>query len=347
MMSEEIDRQKENVLGDYRELQQKAWKSFVVGCCAALSFESIAGFVEFIKQSMSFLAPLNLNWPGLLDPSVQGAVIVQTPNGDSFLRAYGTLPHPNILGGFAFVLLLGPIALFLRKEKPNHLALFLITLGISLLALTFSRSAWLALIAFGLILVWKLRYFDRKRLVLLLVVGILSFVLTLLPYRQLVQSRTTDTTSTSEQFSFIGRLWLNHEALQMIGERPFAGVGIGSFIIELSRRAGVGYIVEPVHNLLLLAGAELGIPGLLVVVGVFASLAYSLFNAHDPNAILVGAITIGLAAIGLFDHYLWTLAPGRLMLGSVLGLFFGQVNRRGQPTDSLANTHEIILDASR
>ncbi len=28
----------------------------------------------------------------------------------------------------------------------------------------------------------------------------------------------------------------------------------------------------------------------------------------------------GLAVIGIFDHYLWTLAPGRLMLGFVLGL---------------------------
>jgi hypothetical protein len=28
--------------------------------------------------------------------------------------------------------------------------------------------------------------------------------------------------------------------------------------------------------------------------------------------------------ISLFDHYLWTLAPGRLMLGLVIGLFAGQ-----------------------
>jgi hypothetical protein len=28
--------------------------------------------------------------------------------------------------------------------------------------------------------------------------------------------------------------------------------------------------------------------------------------------------------ISLFDHYFWTLAPGRLMLGLVIGLFVGQ-----------------------
>ena len=110
----------------------------------------------------------------------------------------------------------------------------------------------------------------------------------------------------------------------MIREHPLTGVGIGSFIIELSRRAGEGYIIEPVHNLLLLAGAELGVPGLLLVIALAISFAYRLFKVQDPNAILVGATITGLGVIGLFDHYLWTLAPCRLMLGITLGLFFGQ-----------------------
>jgi hypothetical protein len=29
--------------------------------------------------------------------------------------------------------------------------------------------------------------------------------------------------------------------------------------------------------------------------------------------------------ISLFDHYLWTIAPGRVMLGLALGLWAGQV----------------------
>jgi len=39
---------------------------------------------------------------------------------------------------------------------------------------------------------------------------------------------------------------------------------------------------------------------------------------------MIGALLAGLAVISLFDHYLWTLAPGRLMLGFVLGLWEGQ-----------------------
>jgi O-antigen ligase len=222
------------------------------------------------------------------------------------------------------VVLLGPITFFIRKEKPNYSALLLLMPGISLLALTFSRSAWLAVIVFSLVLIWKSKHFDRRRLALLLVIIAISFIVTLLPYRQLVQARTTSTTSHSEEFSFIGRAWLSQEALKIIGEHPFTGVGIGSFITELANRAGEGYVIEPVHNILLLAGAELGIPGILLVTALSISFIYHLFKARNPNAILAGATLTGLGVISFFDHYLWTLAPGRLMLGLVIGLFLGQ-----------------------
>jgi O-antigen ligase len=212
----------------------------------------------------------------------------------------------------------------MRKEKPDNFALLLLIPGISLLALTFSRSAWLALIVFSMVLIWKAKYFDRKQLVILLAVIAISFIGTLFPYYQLVQARTLNTTSHSEEFSFIGRAWLNQEALKMISEHPLTGVGIGSFIIELASQAGTGYVIEPVHNVFLLAGAELGIPGLLLVIALSISFLYYLFKAESPNAILAGAILTGLGLISLFDHYLWTLAPGRLMLGLVMGLFVGQ-----------------------
>jgi O-antigen ligase len=301
-----------------------AWKFILLGFCAALSIQIIAGMVGFMSQSTAFLAPLHLNWPGSLDPSVRGAIVVELPNGESFLRAYGTLPHPNILGGFALILLLGPVSFFLRKERPNNLALLLLIPGVSLLALSFSHSAWLALLVLCTILVWKSIHFDRRRLAILLLTIALSFVITLFPYRELVQARTLNTTSHSEEFSFIGRAWLNGEARRVITEVPLTGVGIGSFIIELAKRAGEGYVIEPAHNLFLLAGAELGIPGLLLVVAMFISLAHCLIKTRSPNAILAGATLAGLGLISLFDHYLWTLAPGRLMLGLVIGMFVGQ-----------------------
>ena len=301
-----------------------AWRAILLGFCAALSFQIITGVVQFLTQSTAFLAPLHLHWPGPLDASVRGAIVVQLPGGETFLRAYGTLPHPNILGGFALTFLLGPIVFFLRNQRPNNLAILLLIPGVSLLALTFSRSAWLGLIMFSVVLIWKLRYFERKRLVTLLTIMTLSFALTLFPYRELVEARTVQATSHAEEFSFIGRAWLNSEAVEIIRDNPLTGVGIGGFIIELAKRAGEGYVIEPAHNIPLLAGAELGIPGLLVVLSLYLSILYRLFKTQNPNAILSGAVLAGLGMISLFDHYLWTLAPGRLMLGLVIGMFLGQ-----------------------
>jgi len=174
------------------------------------------------------------------------------------------------------------------------------------------------------VLVWKSNYLNRRRLVVLLITMGLSLAATLFPYRELVQARTVNTTSHAEEFSFLGRTWLNGEALKIFQEYPLTGVGIGSFIIELGRRAGAGYIVEPAHNLILLAGAELGIPGIGIVISLVLFFAYRLFKTQNQNAILVGAVLTGLGCISLFDHYVWTLAPGRMMLGLVIGLFAGQ-----------------------
>ena len=304
-----------------------AWKPVMYGLCAALSIQMIAGFVEFALQSTSFLNPFHLNWPGTLDLSMPGISAVHLSDGSRVLRTYGTLPHPNILGGFTLVSLLGPVGLFLASERPNYPALILFALGISLLALTFSRSAWLGLIIFLIIPILKWQYFNRKRLILLLVTAILSFTITLLPYQQLVRARTVNISSDSEKFSFTGRIWLNQMAMQMIHEKPLTGVGIGSFIIELSQRAGEGYIIEPVHNMPLLSAAELGIAGLMLLIGLFVLIALNIIRAQTWKAILASGIIAGLGIISLFDHYLWTLAPGRIALGLALGLWAGQVYR--------------------
>ncbi|HJR79434.1 MAG TPA: O-antigen ligase family protein [Anaerolineales bacterium] len=314
------------------------WKPAMLGLCGALVLQIMAGFVGFALQSTSFLAPLELIWPGSLDPSMRGAVVVGLADGTRVLRAYGTLPHPNILGGFTLISLLGPVSLFLIEEKPNYQALILFALGIALLALTFSRSAWLGLLVFSLMLVWKSNSLDRKRVGILLSTAVLSFLITLLHYPELVLARTANIASNSEKFSFIGRTWLNGEALQVMQEHPLTGVGIGSFIIDLAQRAGEGYIVEPVHNIFLLAGTELGMPGLLLVLGLFISIAWRFIKVQTPRLILASAALAGFGVISLFDHYLWSLAPGRLMLGFALGLWAGNLSSSPSPS---GNVHEL------
>ncbi|MBK9207733.1 MAG: hypothetical protein IPL71_05305 [Anaerolineales bacterium] len=119
-----------------------------------------------------------MHWPGPIDIATRAASIVKLPDGQVFLRTYGTLPHPNILGGFALICLTGPIALFLRKEKSNPLAIVIFALGISLLALTFSRSAWIAVTLFLFILIYNSKSFHPKKAAIIFFTAITAFGLT-------------------------------------------------------------------------------------------------------------------------------------------------------------------------
>jgi hypothetical protein len=140
----------------------QAWRAFAVGCAAALTLQSIIGFWEFTVQSGEFLAPLGLYWPQVLNPNLRGTSIVQIANGERLLRVYGTLPHPNILGGFIVAFLVGPVLLFMQYKKAKLFSAIIFIFGIILLALTFSRSAWLGFFVFVLIIFLKYRNFDKR-----------------------------------------------------------------------------------------------------------------------------------------------------------------------------------------
>jgi hypothetical protein len=302
-----------------------AWPIAMFGFCCALSFEVITGIVEFGLQSTSFLEPLGLKWPGNLQPLHPGASVVQLANGLRILRAYGTLPHPNILGGLVLISLIGPAGLFLSHKRRNDAALILVALGGVLLVLTFSRSAWLGFVAFALILVLKSRYLERKKVFLVIAVIVVAGICALYSLRELVLIRLGHQLVSTEQISTVGRFWLDQQAIKIFERFPFGGTGLGSFMIELSRTAAEGAPIEPVHNVPLLLAAELGTAGLILILAMSVSMIREIFNSKSPRAVLAGAMVTGLGVISLFDHYLWSLAPGRVMLGLAIGLWMGQV----------------------
>ncbi len=141
-----------------------SWRMIEVGCVAALVLQSsIAGW-EFLAQSTAFLTPLHLTWPGALVPTMSGPSVVQLADGARWLRAYGTLPHPNILGGFLLALMAGPLAIFLRGRVRRWWALGLFGIATGALVPTFSRSVWLGYLAGGAVVVLHRRSLDRSRL---------------------------------------------------------------------------------------------------------------------------------------------------------------------------------------
>ena len=64
---------------------------------------------------------------------------------------------------------------------------------------------------------------------------------------------------------------------------------------------------------------------MLLMLILFLSMALNMIKARSPKSILAGAMLAGLGIIGLFDHYLWSLAPGRAMFALALGLWAGSI----------------------
>jgi O-antigen ligase len=305
--------------------QPESWRALALGFCVALLVQIVIGFGQFALQTTAFLTLPGLEWPGQITPAMRGASVVQLADGARWLRVYGSFPHPNLLGGFTLMFLAGPAALLLFDEKPRPWALALLAGGAALLILTFSRSAWVGLLAAGLVVMLQRRKISGQRRLaagLAVFTGLLSAAA---PLHNLIFTRAGAGSVATEEFSNEGRAWLTGQALSMIQSHPFWGVGIGNFIIEYARHVPPGYLLEPVHNLPLLLLAELGIPGAVIGIGLGMVILRNVWRSTSPQSVLFGAMLIGLLVTSLFDHYLWTLAPGRVLLGLAFGLWASQV----------------------
>ena len=235
------------------------WRSFALGSVAALFLQVVIGIWQVVSQSTVFTMSLDLDWPGNIIPSMSGASVVQLVDGVRWLRAYGTFPHPNILGGWTLALLASLLALILLPSKRRLPALILFGAGLILLALTFSRSAWLGLVATAGILFIRRKRLDRKSLHLISATGVLCIALVFIPLRQMFFTRLFGTQIQTEQVSNFTRFWLVQRTGELIRQRPILGVGVGSYSLALSGHVPDFYDIEPVHNIPLLVWSELGL----------------------------------------------------------------------------------------
>jgi putative inorganic carbon (hco3(-)) transporter len=133
-------------------------------------------------------------------------------------RLCGMLVDPNAYGGMLVCAFL--LAETASNFKPPFLFFTRITLAIGL-ALTFSRTAWIAF-AVGLIALSITRF--RKTLPTILTVGLGAVGLAIYMGSSLFP-RFQDLATRSDG----GRVDLVHDALKMFGQHPFFGAGLTSF----------------------------------------------------------------------------------------------------------------------
>jgi hypothetical protein len=302
--------------------------------CIALAvggtFQAILGLLQFFTQHVDASTLFGIASHA---PADLGAFVVETGAG-RLLRAYGTLPHPNLLGAVLVAAILAAIGAMERCHGRARMAL---AASLPILAaglfFTFSRSAWLGLaVASAVFLFGQRRRIaaapHTRRVILfsfaaVLVTGMILAGL----YRDAVVTRMS-ASGRLEQRSVQERGSQMGEAYLVFLAHPLLGIGPGQMPITLADRDTIGregWDYQPVHNVPALITVELGVIGFLawcaVVVGAFAA---SRFRDDERNGYRL-AFRSALAALlvmGLFDHYLWSLWIGQSLFWCVIGMLW-------------------------
>jgi len=310
----------------------------------------------------------------VMRPEWSGASVI-TVDGVPTLRAYGLTQHPNLLGGILMVatligagLVMGmgsgvgaraslSDAVAVGKPRPSEarrrltpiIAIFLTALCFIGLLLTFSRAAWLGTAAGGLaMLLLLLRRTASKRvawpaaaaLVAVLAVIGAAFLVTQWP---LLRPRLGLSVEGVEIRSVDERAGLERSALTLIREHPLVGVGYGNFSIALWQRKSPALeaypIYQPVHQVPLLAVAELGVPGglfwLILALGPWIAIwrrrrTWPTAGMPAGMAASVAGALAALTVVSWFDFYPWFSQQGRLLLWICWGLWAQSVMSNGK-----------------
>lgn len=216
--------------------------------------------------------------------------------GDQLLRPYGTFPHPNVA---AAVLATGLILVHKLGVKPLKVVVLFAIL------LTFSKATLIFLISALVISTKTFRdLFIRLALVSM---GAASVFLTI---------PKLDLTTLAE------RLTLAQASLDIATKNPLFGIGSTNFIAELAKlnlfSLGSIRLLQPVHNVFLLILTENGIIGLLL----FTYLLYTVTRTNMTRKKTI--LFFGILLYSSFDHFLWTLQQGQMLLWLTLGYIAGK-----------------------
>lgn len=302
---------------------------FIVGV-----LEAMLGILQFHVQH-----DLGLGWLGeYIAPLGTPGLSTISIGTDKVIRAYGTMPHPNVLAGFlVFPLLLGFYYVSsafskLSADKQDYVsrgtftAIIVSSVGIVLIlwgiAVTFSRSAWLgAGIGILLWLIYLLFQKSWKNLGLSLVLVIVSCGTLFFSYKPYVLARGNLNLEQSN-VAISDRKFFNSLALEEFKQKPWFGVGIGNYIPELVAKKNLEpWQYQPPHNAFLMLLVEWGIVGLGIFLFFIGHIFYlNKKNFKEPLFVLLSISLIAIVIISFFDHYFVTIQQGRLILFTLLGL---------------------------
>lgn len=232
--------------------------------------------------------------------SVSGTSVLEYA-GNRYLRAYGGQPHPNIFGGLLVVGMMAFSWMLAHKRTlgvKNNIRQYVIV-ACGALFFSFSRSAWIGFVAWVIYVVTQ-RHLLRESQRIMIRWATITFGVLLIIFSPLVLSRATPS-SPIEQRSISERVSELTTWKSVMREHGVFGTGLGAYTATLSTPGSR----VPVHSVLLLALAELGIVGILGVVAIAINYA---------RRFTIPAFLIAIIPLLVFDHYMWSLWSGQVIM---------------------------------
>ncbi len=297
-------------------------------------FQATLGWIQFHMQHM---LGLKLLGEYISPVGTPGLATIDTVAG-KVIRAYGTMPQPNILGGFLVLGLIYGLFLVSRDTLLNKFQRLSIAAGIAILLIgvftTFSRISWaaavFAIIGFVLFNSIKKHWLPIKVILLACLVSCATIGLL---YNSSLQARV----NTNDSRSVTDRYFFNDLGLDMVKRFPISGVGIGNYVeAQKDLYKLEPWQHQPPHNIFIFIAAELGLIGLglffwMLFVVIKNSWSKNIFS--DPLLFTTYILLITFLLMGQFDHYFATIQQGRLMFAVVLGLVAALPNLKEIPND--------------
>jgi len=253
------------------------------------------------------------------------------------LRPAGTLPHPNVLGGFLGMTIFASSYLFLscKEAWKRGILGFSICLQIFTLGLTFSRAAIFGLggsFALFFLLLWRIKGLRKRALILMVPFLVSGFLGGVILKDQFIQRGGIVHSNIQSKKSDRPRLYYQKIALEMTKKRPLFGQGWNQFLIDLEPQQPENFFMQKVHNIYLLILAETGVFGFLAFFSFLGSLLYWTWKKGcDLITATMGCLFAFFLWVGLVDHY-WISTPhGRLIFFLMAALLSSYVLPRKEP----------------
>ncbi len=273
----------------------------------SMSFQAALALIQVVTQGS-----LGLHILGEPYLSEQVPHIARFVFGESnIIRGYGTFSHPNVLGGFLVVSLLGTL---LISPPFKHIRSILLSVQFLGLLASFSRTAMLALMfALVIISIWYLKEIKKNK--------VIPIALAILFFGELSFLAVSRGFNILQDAAVLERIEGYKLSLAFFQEYPL-GVGFSHFTLfmdQVSQTPLLPWEYQPVHNIFLLALSEAGILGLIgmIIAAVFVvtRIHHNRKNLLTPNRNfkkrILFVIFLAIILIGLFDHYQMTLDQGR------------------------------------